>query len=267
MGGKVTLEYFRGFSLRLRPRGPTTAFDPSPTIPSLVELFVPMHRSRGRLVAPPAADERLLRTMRAGVSGPKGRRTPAGAPATPKATSRSGVRHSPRLSAASSASAAATAAAVSSARDTNDVEVCVGESQPLLSPPARLVAKSCVCDWAQAIQCALPHVEPEPCQRQGCGILVHHLCQGEWERREGYGDTVARLCCLHHPDYKYRSAPEKADAAVTRAQDIISKAKVVNIESQLTTEGVEGLFREDSEEVSEGGGDDDDDDDDGEIWN
>jgi len=190
-----------------------------------------------------------------GVSGPKGR-TPAGAPATPEATSRSGVRHLPRLSAAS----ASAAAAVSAARDTDDVEVCVGESQPLLSPPARLVAKSCVCDWAQAIQCALPHVEPEPCQHQGCGILVHHLCQGEWERREGYEDTVARLCCLLHPDYKYRSAPVKADAAVAKAQDIISKAKVVNIESQLTTEGIEGLFCEDSEEVSEGGGDDDDDD-------
>ena len=235
-----------------------------------------MHRTRGRVARPPRHQRTSpAKTPKAarvgvhgydvlaaefGVSGPKGR-TPAGAPATLEATSRSGVRHSPRLSAAS-ASAAAAAAAVSAARDTDDVEVCIGESQPLLSPPACLVAKSCVCDWAQAIQCALPHVEPEPCQRQGCGILVHHLCQGEWERREGYGDTVARLCCLHHPDYKYRSAPEKADAAVAKAQDIISKAKVVNIESQLTTEGIEeGLFREDSDEVvSEGGGDDDDDD-------
>jgi hypothetical protein len=52
---------------------------------------------------------------------------------------------------------------------------------------------------------------------------------------------------------------------VAKAQVIISKAKVVNIESQLTTEGVEGLFREDSDEVSdEGGGDDDDDDGDNE---
>jgi len=47
---------------------------------------------------------------------------------------------------------------------------------------------------------------------------------------------------------------------VVKVQEIISKAKVVNIESQLTTEGIEGLFCEDSEEVSEGGGDDDDDD-------
>ncbi len=173
------MECFGGFSLRLRPRGPTTALDPSPTIPSLVELFVPMHRACGRLVSPPADGHLLF--MR-GVSGPKGR-TPAGAPATPEATSRSGVRHSPRFSAASaSAAAAATtaAAAVSAACDTDDVKVCVGESQPLLSPPARLVAKSCICDWAQAIQCDLPHVEPAPCQRQGCGILVHHLCQGEW---------------------------------------------------------------------------------------
>ena len=71
----------------------------------------------------------------------------------------------------------------------------------------------------------------------------HHLCQGEWEQREGYGDTVARLCCLHHPDYKYWSALEKADVAVataiSKAQSIVSKAKVVNIESQLTTEGVD----------------------------
>ncbi len=90
-----------------------------------------MHRARGRLVAPPAGG-RLLRMC--GVSGPK-ERTPAGAPATPEATSRSGVRHSPRLSAAST-SAAAAAAAISAARDTDDVEVCVGESQPLLSPSA-----------------------------------------------------------------------------------------------------------------------------------
>ncbi len=148
------MECFRGFSLRLRPRGLTTALDPSPTILSLVELFVPMHRARGRLVAPPA-DGRLLR-MR-GVSGRKGRSTGA-PPATPEATSRSGVRHSPRLSAASasaSAAAAATtaAAAVSAARDTDDVEVCVGESQPLLSPPARLVAKSCICDWEFSASC------------------------------------------------------------------------------------------------------------------
>ena len=95
-----------------------------------------MYRACGRLVAPPA-DGHLLR-MRS-VSGPKGR-TPAGAPATPEAMSRSSVRHLPRLSAASASAAAATAA-VSAARDTDDVEVCVGESQPRLSPPACLVAK------------------------------------------------------------------------------------------------------------------------------
>jgi len=87
----------------LSEAAPSRPLDPSLTIPSLVELFVPMHRARGRLVAPPA-DGRLLR-MRGG-SGPKGR-TPAGAPATPEATSRSGGRHSPHLSAASASAAAA----------------------------------------------------------------------------------------------------------------------------------------------------------------
>jgi len=82
---------------------------------------------------------------------------------------------------------------------------------------------------------------------------VHHLCQSAWERREGFDDTVARLCCLHHPDYKYRAAPAKEDASVARAQDVLSRARVVNVESQLTTVGIDLLGG--SDDI---GGDDDD---------
>ena len=57
-----------------------------------------------------------------------------------------------------------------------------------------------------------------PCQREGCGALVHHLCQGAWERQKGYGDTVARLCCVHHPDYKYVGTPLKVGVAVANEE-------------------------------------------------
>ena len=131
--------------------------------PTHVNLSIPMHRTCGRIARPPP-----------GVTGLKGC-TPAGSPATPEA-SRLGVRHSPRLSAATAAAAATTAAsAVSAAHNTDDVDICADESQLLLSPPPCLVTKSYVCDWAQAIQCTLTNVEPAPCQREGCGILVHHI--------------------------------------------------------------------------------------------
>ena len=38
---------------------------------------------------------------------------------------------------------------------------------------------------------------------------MHHLRQGDWERREGYDEVISRYCCHHHPNYKYRAALEK----------------------------------------------------------
>ena len=169
-------------------------------------------------------------------------------PSTPEAlrlleTFRAGVRQSPRF-----AVAAATPA------DDEVDEDCGGESQPLLSPPA-CVPTTYVCNWAQAIQCMYSTLKPMPCQREGCDFLVHHLCQGAWERQKGYEDTVARLCCLHHPDYKYEDAPSKVSVAVTNAQDVMSKAKVVNVESQVTTE-TNDFDSEASDESSDANGSD-----------
>jgi len=171
-------------------------------------------------------------------------------PATPEALRlteafRAGVRHSPRFAAAAAAPA-----------DDGDNEDRGGESQPLLSPPACVVAMTYVCDWAQAIQCTYSSLKPMPCQREGCNALVHHLCQGAWERQEGYEDTVAHLCCAHHPDYKYVGAPSKVSIAVANVQDVMSKAKVVNVESQVTTESID-FANEDLEESSKADGSDD----------
>ena len=131
----------------------------------------------------------------------------------------------------------------------------LGESQPLLSPPARDVAPSYLCDWAQATQCLLTSLKPEPCQRKGCNVFVHHLCQGEWERREGYEDTVARLCCRHQPDYKYRMAPAKDDVGVVPA--VVATARAINVQSQVTTEGLEESSDDEESDESENLGDDD----------
>jgi hypothetical protein len=51
---------------------------------------------------------------------------------------------------------------------------------------------------------------PQKCQHADCDFLVHHLCQSAWEQREGHPDTVARYCCLHHPQYKYKNVIDRS---------------------------------------------------------
>ncbi len=77
------------------------------------------------------------------------------------------------------------------------------------APTAVVAPKTFVCDWAQAKECTFMHLAPLPCQHEGCEVLIHRICQSEWERREGHADVVARYCCHHHQDYKYWTAPEK----------------------------------------------------------
>ena len=114
-----------------------------------------MHRSRGTL---PVSGGRPPRRGPGTVSA-KGRAS-SGLPATPEALRLTeafcaGVHHSPRF-----AAAAATPA------DDGDDEDCEGESQPLLPPPACVVAMTYVCDWAQTIQCTYSSLKPMPCRRQ-----------------------------------------------------------------------------------------------------
>ena len=51
--------------------------------------------------------------------------------------------------------------------------------------------------------------DPLPCQVDGCHSLVHHLCQHAWEDKAGHEEYVPRVCCKHHPNYKYAHQPEK----------------------------------------------------------
>ncbi len=67
-----------------------------------------------------------------------------------------------------------------------------------------------VCNGAQAIICSFPELAPQKCQHTDCDFLVHHLCQAVWRQREGHPDTVARYCCLHHPQYKYQNVIDRS---------------------------------------------------------
>ena len=164
-------------------------------------LLIQMHRARGHLSRSHRHQQRASSTA-----------------ASPDNAARvAGVRHSPRLSAVAAASRKGSKLASSPCASEDGGGDSVSASEVLLSPPPpppRIVGPSLpsyLCDWAQAIQCEYRNLKPLPCQFAGCECttLVHHLCQSAWEQREGYEDTVARYCCHHHPDYKYRGAPPK----------------------------------------------------------
>ena len=157
---------------------------------------------------------------------------------------RVGARSSPRIAASASRKVFGGAS-----DDCYQGEDCVDESQPLLSPPARAEAMPYVCDWAQAIVCTYSSLKPITCQRQGCDALVHHLCQAAWEQQEGCGDTIACLCRVHHPDYN--------DVAGVLNNDL-SKAMVVNVESQVTSEDIVDCPNDSADEEDESGGNDSD---------
>ena len=154
-----------------------------------------MHRKRGHARSPLSVSG-IRRTSAPTARQQRGRGTPR-SPAIPVAV-RVGERTSPRLTAAASRQGL-----VRGSNHCDKGEDHVGESQPLLSPaPAAGVVAPArppgyVCDWAQAITCTFTELAPLPCQQQGCDILVHHICQGAWENREGYDNVVAQYCYRH----------------------------------------------------------------------
>jgi hypothetical protein len=87
---------------------------------------------------------------------------------------------------------------------------------------------------------------PLPCQNEGCEVLVHHICQSAWETREGHDDVLARYCHRHHPNYNYSSALE--NDGIEHAQEVIARARIVNVESQVTSEGVGDVVDSQGEE-------------------
>jgi len=55
------------------------------------------------------------------------------------------------------------------------------------------------CDWGHIVTCNFPQLKQLKCTVDGCNKLVHHLCQIEFEQREGFPETMPLKCCLHHP--------------------------------------------------------------------
>jgi len=62
------------------------------------------------------------------------------------------------------------------------------------------------CDWGHIIACNHSQLKPSKCTVNGCNKLVHHLCQIEFERREGFPETLPLKCCLHHPQSPFRAS-------------------------------------------------------------
>jgi hypothetical protein len=75
---------------------------------------------------------------------------------------------------------------VSTSEDSDDsIESSEGnddnDSVAIDAPNNKNTRASNICDWEKVIQCNRTALPPLKCQKDGCDILVHHLCQGNWE--------------------------------------------------------------------------------------
>jgi hypothetical protein len=94
---------------------------------------------------------------------------------------------------------------VSTSEDSDDsVERSEGnednDSVVIDAPNNKKAGASNICNWGKVIQCNLTALLPLKCQKDGCNILVHHHCQGNWEQSNGHTDTFAHYCFSHHPN-------------------------------------------------------------------
>ncbi len=127
----------------------------------------------------------------------------------------------------------------------------------VLDPPAvEDHVPTYVCNWAQAIVCVFPQLALLKCQHTDCDFLVHHLCQSACQQMEGHPDTVARYCCLHHPQYKYqhvidRSGVSKKSSTSNSGQELsvdmgATIAKHHNNGIEVVHDGNNELLRDES---------------------
>ena len=77
------------------------------------------------------------------------------------------------------------------------------ESSFQLVPPLPPLPGCQECDWRFcATGCVASELVPLPCQREGCNVLVHHLCQNKWHESTMYDPpTITRFCRIHDPQY------------------------------------------------------------------
>jgi hypothetical protein len=94
-----------------------------------------------------------------------------------------------------------------------------------------------VCNWGQVIQCNLTSLPPLKCQKDGCNHLVHHLCQGNWERSNGHSDTVAHHCFNHHPSSTSNGDVSWDDDEVLNIAGITVDSKGVCLQGNTVNNG------------------------------
>lgn len=79
------------------------------------------------------------------------------------------------------------------------------------------------CDWAieGCVHRQFPNIPLEKCNVAGCNILLHHICQVNWQTANGLSPgNCTKLCRWHHPNWatiKSATAPPAMSAAAPAA--------------------------------------------------
>ena len=145
----------------------------------------------------------------------------------------------------------------------------VQTSMPSL--PTVLESAAPQCDWRLSTTgCVAPELPQQECQREGCAIMVHHLCQNNWHESINYDPpTIGRYCRIH--DGKYASSQqlplsvrgEWVDVDMHHSENDISEDGSNPVNVGVSSFGMDDHSEDDNTNNSDDGNDDADSADDG----
>ena len=90
-----------------------------------------------------------------------------------------------------------------------------------------------ICDWA-AEKCSMGTAPLTKCNIDDCMAHLHHVCQIEWQQRNGMSPGgCAKLCRQHHPNYLFVASATPNVSAIAGGSAMASKSAVAAGNSPL----------------------------------
>ena len=139
-------------------------------------------------------------------------------------------------------------------REVPEMTVATATSESQNNPPEAIHSAHPKCSWSiSSIGCLLPALEPiDKCGVEGCQLVLHHMCQTEWESYQyclecpngdpslsKYDSGGKKRCIHHHPHSKLAIRtvqPSTAEAGVDNSSTATLVASKGSVSQSTTTD-------------------------------
>ena len=113
-----------------------------------------------------------------------------------------------RLLSSAHSAVSAVAASLSPSKDVTTPADAIAVATAATTTATTIASKSLFsCDWDECVV----NAPPSKCQREGCNVDVHHLCQNEWQSKHNYIEESCSWYCRAHNKFYQAYISGKGD--------------------------------------------------------